>query len=79
VSEITPMRIFTSPAASNEFDVAIANVLKHVSSIAKQEHVLTCLPQDLRSRRILPSAERYFIFMLYFVFALYERKNEAPK
>jgi len=32
--------------------------------------------QDLGSWRILPSAERYFVFMLYFVFALYERENE---
>jgi hypothetical protein len=31
---------------------------------------------DLRGRRFSPPAERYCIFILYFVFALYERKNE---
>jgi hypothetical protein len=29
--------------------------------------------------RLLPSAERYFFFLSFFVFALCERKNEEQK
>jgi len=34
---------------------------------------------DLRSRRLQPSAERYFLFLFSFVFALCERKNEKDR